>query len=500
MKKILKNIFASALPQIMNIITNLILPSMIIMRFGSEINGLISSIKVIISYVSIIGAGIATATTQKLYKPVAQKDINTVKGMINASNKMFNKFGFMYCIIVLIVAIVYPLCLETNIEYITVVLLMLVMSISGASEFFAVGRCRSLLYADQKTYVCTIVQALSIFVSLLLAILMLKLNMNIIAVQLAISLVYVFRAIFLIGYIKTNYPDLADYKKVQPINSVVEKRKDAMIHQLSGLVVSGSQTTILTVLMGLGVASVYSVYNIVFSGLQSICSNLRTSLTPFLGREYALNNRKKLLKMYNFMEFIFFNIVTFIYSVTMLMIIPFVTVYTYNADINYIYPTFAIIFVFASAFYILKMPSNALINISGHFKETRWRAILEAILTLGLGIIFTKKWGINGIVLGTGIALGWRCIDTILYTNKKILFCKNDRTFFRLIMVLIFLSVTAFISIKVQIQTTSLLGWIKYAIICSAAVLVILIINIVTFDFDTLKELLKMIKQFIINR
>ena len=159
MKKILKNIFASALPQIMNIITNLILPSMIIMRFGSEINGLISSIKVIISYVSIIGAGIATATTQKLYKPVAQKDINTVKGMINASNKMFNKFGFMYCIIVLIVAIVYPLCLETNIEYITVVLLMLVMSISGASEFFAVGRCRSLLYADQKTYVCTIVQA-----------------------------------------------------------------------------------------------------------------------------------------------------------------------------------------------------------------------------------------------------------------------------------------------------------------------------------------------------
>ena len=47
MKKVLKNIFASALPQIMNIITNLILPSMIILKFGSEINGLISSIKVL---------------------------------------------------------------------------------------------------------------------------------------------------------------------------------------------------------------------------------------------------------------------------------------------------------------------------------------------------------------------------------------------------------------------------------------------------------------------
>lgn len=500
MRKVLKNIFASALPQIMNIITNLILPSMIIMRFGSEINGLISSIKVIISYVSIIGAGIATATTQKLYEPVAKNDINTVKGMINASNRMFNKFGFMYCLIVLVVAILYPLSLETDIEYITIVLLMLVMSISGASEFFAVGRCRSLLYADQKTYVCTTVQALSIFISLVLAIFMLKFNMNIIIVQLAISLVYVFRAIFLLGYIKTNYPDLSDYKKTKPINSVVEKRKDAMVHQLSGLVVSGSQATILTATLGLEAASVYAVYNIIFSGLQSICSNLITALTPFLGREYALNNREKLLKMYDFIEFMFFNIVTFIYSVTMLMIVPFVTIYTYNADINYIYPIFAVIFVYTSAFYILKMPSNALINISGHFKETRWRAILEAILTLVLSFIFTQKMGINGIVLGTGIALGWRCIDTILYTNKKILLCKNDKTFFRLIRVFILLSITAYISLKFQIEITSLIEWSKYAIIYSIVIFVFLTINIVIFDSFTLKELSKIIKKFINNR
>ena len=208
MKKVLKNIFASALPQIMNIITNLILPSMIILRFGSEINGLISSIKVIISYVSIVGAGIATATTQRLYEPVAKKQTNVVRGMLNASNKMFNKFGTIYCGIVLIVAILYPLFIETNIEYITIVLLMLAMSISGASEFFAIGRCRSLLYADQKTYVCTLAQAASIFLSLLIALLMLKLNMNIIFIQLAISLVYVFRAAFLIGYINKNYPEL----------------------------------------------------------------------------------------------------------------------------------------------------------------------------------------------------------------------------------------------------------------------------------------------------
>ena len=75
MKKLFKNILASALPQIASLISGLILPSLIIRNFGSEINGLVSSTKTIASYISIVGAGIATAVTQALYVPVAKKDV-----------------------------------------------------------------------------------------------------------------------------------------------------------------------------------------------------------------------------------------------------------------------------------------------------------------------------------------------------------------------------------------------------------------------------------------
>ncbi len=228
--------------------------------------------------------------------------------MLHAANKMFNKFGLIYCIIALVVAFVYPFSLDTNIRYITIVLLMIVMSISGASEFFAIGRCRALLYANQKTYVCTVIQAASLLGSLLLALLMLKLKADIVIVQFAISFVYVLRAVFLTGYVRKSYPELNDYREEEkPINSAIEKRNDAMIHQLSGLAVTGSQTTILTLFVGLQAASVYSIYNIVFSGLQSICANLSTAVTPFIGRELALNNRERLLKMYDLIEFAFFH-------------------------------------------------------------------------------------------------------------------------------------------------------------------------------------------------
>lgn len=282
--------------------------------------------------------------------------------------------------------------------------------------------------------------------------------------------------------------------KIKPINSAIEKRNDAMIHQISGLAVTGSQTTILTMLVGLHAASIYSIYNIVFSGLQSICANLSTAVTPFIGRELALENRNRLLKMYDLIEFAFFSMVTFIYSVAMLMVIPFVKLYTNSADINYIYPLFATIFVLSSAFYILKMPSNSLINISGRFKETRWRAILEAFLTVFLSIIFTFFTGLNGVVIGTGIALGWRCIDTIVYTNKHVLKCTNFKSLFRLFRVIVLIGIYAIIRSNLNISINSFGDWIKWAIVFSV-ISIVIIINSLIFDFKTVKVLINIIRR-----
>lgn len=495
MKKVWKNVFASALPQIMNIITNLILPTLIISRFGSEINGLVSSSKAIVSYISIVGAGIATATTQALYEPVAKNDDDTVKGMLHAANNMFNKYGTIYCVLAVCAAFIYPIIIDTTIEYKVIVLLMLVISVSGASEFFAIGRCRSLLYANQKTYVSTIIQAASLLVSLILAVSMLEMHMNIIMVQGAISFVYVLRAFFLSGYCKRHYPSLKGYKNAAPIKAAVEKRNDAMIHQLSGLAISSSQVTILTIMTGLKAASIYSIYNIVYSGLQSVCANLSTAVTPFLGREVALNHQEKLHKMYDLVEFAFFSLVTFIYSVTAVMIIPFISIYTKNADISYIYTTFAMLFTFSSAFYILKLPSNSLINAAGHFKETRWRAIIEASLTVVLSIFFTFFTGINGVVIGTGIALCWRCLDTIVYTNTHILHCANKRSIFRLFRVIIIIAFFAVVHKKISINATDYFQWIKCSVVCCVAVLVVIFVNAVLFDRKTLKQVVAIIKR-----
>lgn len=495
MKKVTKNLISSVLPQIINIISNLILPGLIITQFGSEINGLISTTKTIISYISLVGAGIATSVTQALYLPVANKDEKTVKGMLNAANKMFNHYGLVYILITCVVAVIYPIVIKSNISDGVIIGLLLVMSLSGASEFFAIGRCRALLYADQKVYICSIVQAASLLISLILAVIMLKLNAGIIIVQFTISFVYVLRGLFLTTYVKKIYPQYMKYKREEPVNSAIAKRNDAMVHQLTGLAVTGSQAVILTFFVNLQSASIYSVYNIVISGIKLVCSNLWTALTPFLGKKYALQQQVQLRNIYNIMECLFFYMVTFILSVTGVMLVPFISIYTKDADMNYVFPLFAFLFVISAAFYILKLPGIALVNAAGHFKETKWRAVLEAIICVVISMSFTMIIGKEGVLIGTGCALGWRCIDTIFYTNKNILNTTSKKSFLRLgcslFNILIF---SVFLGGNIN-NTNSYIDWCFKSTVVSILVIVVLAIEFMLFERNTINNICEYIRE-----
>ena len=469
MKRVYKNLLSSILPQLVNIISNLILPGLIIAQFGSEINGLVSTTKTIVSYIALVGAGIATAVTQSLYAPVAKGDTEQIKGMLHAANNMFVKYGVAYCVITVLVAVVYPFCVSSNIEFLTIALLLVVMSLSGASEFFVIGRCRTLLYASQKVYICNIIQAVSLLVGLVVAVVMLKLNAGIVLVQLAISLVYVVRAAVLLRYVNRCYPELRDFPKTPAIAQTVSKRNDAMIHQLSGLAVTGSQSLILSVLVSLEAASIYAVYNIVFSGLQSICANINTAVTPYLGKEISLEHEEKARNIYDVIELGFVLLVAFVYSVATLMIVPFVRLYTAGADINYLYTDFAVLFAFSGMFYILKMPGTAAINAAGHFRQTRIRALAEAAICVVVSLVMTALVGQNGVLIGTLAALGWRCLDTVLYANKYILKTGNAKTMRRVLFCVLMVSVSALLAFRYDILASSYGQWVLIA--CGISIL-----------------------------
>ena len=82
------NTLSSILLQITIIICGLIIPKRIIMVFGSDVNGIITSITKFLSLIILMESGFGVVIKSLLFKPIANKDTKQVEKILKASEKM----------------------------------------------------------------------------------------------------------------------------------------------------------------------------------------------------------------------------------------------------------------------------------------------------------------------------------------------------------------------------------------------------------------------------
>ena len=64
--------------------------------YGSEINGLVSSITQFILYLTLIEVGLSGATIYSLYKPIADNDTYSINRVITAAKNFYYRTGFLF--------------------------------------------------------------------------------------------------------------------------------------------------------------------------------------------------------------------------------------------------------------------------------------------------------------------------------------------------------------------------------------------------------------------
>ena len=87
------NLLSGVLYQVVLIALSFLLPRLYLENFGSEVNGVLSTIKQIFVYMLLLESGVGLATTQALYKPVAEKKHNKVSSVISATHSYYVKVG-----------------------------------------------------------------------------------------------------------------------------------------------------------------------------------------------------------------------------------------------------------------------------------------------------------------------------------------------------------------------------------------------------------------------
>lgn len=75
----------------MTLISGLIVPRLILSTFGSEANGLVSSLTQFLNYISLVEGGIGSVVLTALYSPLAKKDNSKLSGVLKAAENFSDR-------------------------------------------------------------------------------------------------------------------------------------------------------------------------------------------------------------------------------------------------------------------------------------------------------------------------------------------------------------------------------------------------------------------------
>ena len=126
----LLNVISNVLLQIVLIINGFIIPRIILTSFGSEVNGLVSSLNQFLSYINFFEGGLGSVVLANLYKPLYNKDDDKISSVVNATSKFYKRLAFFFIIYTLLIAFIYPLITNTSFSYMYILTLTLILSIT----------------------------------------------------------------------------------------------------------------------------------------------------------------------------------------------------------------------------------------------------------------------------------------------------------------------------------------------------------------------------------
>ena len=88
-------------------------------------------------------------------------------------------------------------------------------------------------------------------------------------------------------------------------------------------------------------------------------------------------------------------------------------------------PLFGYILSFAYIFFCIRIPYQNIVEVAGHFKQTKKGAYFEAFLNLFSSIILGWQFGIVGVAIGTLLAMAFRTFQYAIYVAKNLVIRKH---------------------------------------------------------------------------
>lgn len=364
------------------------------------VEGLFSNI---LAMLSLAELGVGTAITFSLYKPLAERDEEKIKSLMAYFKKFYIGIACFIAAAGLALTPFIGFFIKDPPDIQEPLWLVYILYLASTVASYSIVYKQTLINADQKVYVVSVVQNLTTILRSIFQIVWLLTVGTFIPVLIIQIAMQLFSNIALTVKANQLYPFLKS-KDVQPLDkeiksSISEKIKSLFLYKIGAYVVAGTDNILISKFIGIVLVGMYSNYNTLITMAKTFANFFIKAVTPGVGNLTATRSPDEGQRVFhelNFLVFYVFSLVTIEFAI---LLNPFISLWIGK---DYLLDSWTIAFLLIN-FYLYGLHQNQLIfrNVLGLYVYCRWKPVAEALINIVASLVFIHFFGLPGVFLGT---------------------------------------------------------------------------------------------------
>lgn len=418
----------SIINSVVSVLFSLIYNNYLIRIYGSQVNGLISTLTQFVSLFSIVEGGFTTAAVVATYSPIVKKDYERLNNILYTTKRTYLRIGTIITVLVVCLGSIYINFIESPFNRLETFILLLLSALVTASSLCFLSKYTVLLQGDNKEYIQVVTTLIARLVTWSLSICLMLIKASIVVVY-AINIVNILLNVLLLAwYEKKKYPYITYKGTFQ--KKLIKGTKDVLFQKVANTVFTSTDLILISSCINLASASVYNVYFQVYKSVLTLLSSVAQAPFNSFGQLVKEDNfGEKLREYFCIYQHLVLVLSTIMLTITGVLIIPFVKIYTAKiTDYNYVYPSLALMFFTQIFLQIINRPYGMILNATGNFKMQNAQCALAAIANIVVSVSFIPLLELNSIILGSVVGTLIILIMNIWQAYKNVLHQSTSRT------------------------------------------------------------------------
>lgn len=377
-----------------------------IYTLGSEYLGLSGLFTSILNVLSLAELGVGSAMVYAMYKPIAEKNVDTVCALLNLYKKIYRIIGGIIVTAgILILPFIRNFISGDVPKDVNIYLLFVIYLIDTAGSYFLFAYQASVLNACQRNDISSKVNIITNIIKNVAQIFALLLWNNYYCYAAFLPITSIASNIVIAYTARRMYPNYICKGKVeQKLAKEIRQKIFALFAvKISTVIYNSVDSIVISAFLGLVALAKYNNYYYIMSAVVSIVNVIYNSATASIGNSIAFESDKKNYDDYMNLSFINAWIVGWCTVCFLCLYQPFMKIWV-GKDLMF---DMGVVICFCLYFYVhqLKSVQSAYKDAAGLWKEDMWRSYAANIFNLIVNIILVKVVGVYGVLISTILAL-----------------------------------------------------------------------------------------------